>query len=147
MYLTEVGIKVGGRGLQSDEALNETQREIHKLADGLDLEESDGCNENDGDDDDNEDGWVDERGAMSRVDRAVLDASVQPVRLVLVKVSFTYLECHVRTLTHQTAPKASLFHQKLLNADSSCLVQGPREIEVDGTHHAKGCCDTLEFHL
>ena len=42
--------------------------------------------END-DDDDNLEGWIDERGVLTEEERKGLDDSVKPVRLVLTKVS------------------------------------------------------------
>src|ERR1700690_3886257 len=65
----------------------------------LDAEEKLTAEGFDGDDEDaNEEDWVDEQANMLDVDRAELDASVLPVKLVLVKVSrhrlsqFTHLK-------------------------------------------------------
>ena len=75
---------------QADEALSEAEKELAELADGLDLEEElMGVDEDveDEEDDNDLDAWVDEQTEMSKADRKTLDASVQPVRLVLVEVS------------------------------------------------------------
>jgi hypothetical protein len=82
---------------QADAALDEAERELQELAEGIDLEDlvmQGEHNEADYDDDDavavddeDLDGWVDERAGLSTVDRQALDKSLQPMRLVLVKVS------------------------------------------------------------
>jgi hypothetical protein len=77
---------------KEDEALNEAEEELHALAEGIDLEDQQMQREqedaDDADDaDDNNDGWIDERNALSTEDHEALDASVRPVKLVLVKVS------------------------------------------------------------
>jgi hypothetical protein len=82
---------------QADAALDEAERELQELAEGIDLEDlvmQGEHNEADYDDDDavavddeDLDGWVDERAGLSTADRQALDKSLQPVRLVLVKVS------------------------------------------------------------
>jgi hypothetical protein len=54
-----------------------------------DIEMEGGAMDERGDDeeDDREEGWVDPRDGLSQEERNDLDLSVQPVRLVLVKVS------------------------------------------------------------
>jgi cob(I)alamin adenosyltransferase len=73
---------------QADEALTAAEKELFELAAELDLEEESMAGDNAADDDDEDDleGWVDERKGMSPAERKLLDVSVQPVRLVLVKV-------------------------------------------------------------
>jgi hypothetical protein len=81
----------------TDSALDEAERELRELAEGLDIEESitedeweeaDEENENEdlpgGEDDDS---WVDEVAALLPQDHEELEAKIQPVKLVLVKVS------------------------------------------------------------
>jgi hypothetical protein len=81
----------------ADSALDEAERELRELAEGLDIEESitedeweeaDEENKNEdlpgGEDDDS---WVDEVAALLPQDREELEAKIQPVKLVLVKVS------------------------------------------------------------
>ena len=71
-----------------DAALDEAEKELRNLAEGIDIEEMltksmQDVDEEDEDDEENEDGTEDE---MSAEDRTVLDASMRPLRLVLVKV-------------------------------------------------------------
>jgi hypothetical protein len=73
--------------------LNEVEEALQALAEGLDLEDLEIQREQDNDNDDNnndgdgDDGWIDERKTLSVADREALDASVHPVKLVLVKVN------------------------------------------------------------
>jgi len=65
--------------------------EILKLADGLELEEEISAKEGEeGEegDDDNVEGWVDERGEMSEEQLEELEACIEPIQLLLIKVSF-----------------------------------------------------------
>ena len=67
---------------RADDALDEAERELCELAEGIDLEElvmraEEECDD-DSDIDKNSDGWVDERELLSAADRAELDASVRP---------------------------------------------------------------------
>ena len=74
---------------EADEALSVAEKELFDIAKGIDLEEELMAAADQGVDDeenDNIDGWVDERKTMSREERIKLDQSVLPVRLVLVKV-------------------------------------------------------------
>ena len=71
-----------------DAALDEAEKELRNLAEGIDIEEMltksmQDADEEDEDDEENEDGTEDE---MSAEDRTVLDVSMRPLRLVLVKV-------------------------------------------------------------
>jgi len=77
---------------QADAALDEAERELRDLAEGIDIEDemTQGEWEIPGDDDDDEengDGWVDEVATLSIADREELEVNVRPIRLVLVKVS------------------------------------------------------------
>jgi hypothetical protein len=75
---------------QADGILDEATKELLALAGDIVLEEEESRNEgNDDDDDDNCEGWIDEREKMTEQEREELDESVQPVRLVLTKVSAT----------------------------------------------------------
>ena len=72
---------------KAGEALDEAEDALCTLAEGIDLEDLETQGEqNDNDIDDNVDGWVDERNLLSAADCDTLDASVCPVKLVLVKV-------------------------------------------------------------
>ena len=71
-----------------DAALDEAEKELRNLAEGIDIEEMltksmQDADEEDEDDEENEDGTEDE---MSAEDCTVFDASMRPLRLVLVKV-------------------------------------------------------------
>ena len=71
-----------------DAALDEVEKELRNLAEGIDIEEMltksmQDADEEDEDDKENKDGTEDE---MSAEDHTVLDASMWPLQLVLVKV-------------------------------------------------------------
>ena len=73
--------------------LNDAAKELAALAVDLDIEDQITCenlsdeDDDDGDEDDNLEGWTDVREELSDEEREVLDMSLQPVRLVLVKAS------------------------------------------------------------
>lgn len=98
----------------ADGQLNAAEAELHKIADGLELEEAlaaaeRGDEENDaggGEFDDN-DGWVDEVAMLSDEERADLEVSIRPVKLVLAKVSD---QPHLRS---QNSPETHLSFAKL----------------------------------
>jgi hypothetical protein len=73
-----------------DEAIDDRIRELQALAVDIDLEEKTTRHglesRSDEDDEDNIDGWIDERESMSAEDVEKLDESVQPVRFMLAKV-------------------------------------------------------------
>ena len=63
---------------------------LYVLAEGMDLEDLETQREkesNNGDADDNIDGWVDKRNILSTANREALDVSVCPVKVVLIKVN------------------------------------------------------------
>ena len=65
--------------------------EILTLADGLELEEEISAKEGEkGEegDDNNIEGWVDERGEMNEEQLEELEARIEPIQLLLIKVSF-----------------------------------------------------------
>jgi hypothetical protein len=73
-------------GDEPDDALTE----LIALAGDIETEEQvtrDGVNEDDELDDDNDDGWINEEVGMLEEDQEKLNKDVQPVQLVLVKVS------------------------------------------------------------
>jgi len=88
----------------ADAALDDAERELKDLAEGIDIENETTRDESgaDGEDDD-VDGWVDEVACLSVADRKELEASIMPVRLVLVKVSLTYAKSAVLDRTHPNA--------------------------------------------
>jgi hypothetical protein len=88
---------------KSTALLDEATKELLELAGDLALEEAKSRDEEgkDDDEDDNEDGWVDERELMSEWEKEELDESVQPLRLLLTKVS-RWLWLRVKGWIHQT---------------------------------------------
>ena len=72
---------------KAGEALDEAEDALRTLAEGINLEDLEMQGEqNDNNIDDDVNGWIDERNALFAVDRNTLNASVCPVKLVLVKV-------------------------------------------------------------
>ena len=73
----------------NDEVVDDALEELAKLAGNIEQEEAK-CrevNSDEGDeDDDNVDGWIDERANMTDEEKEELDEAVQPIRLVLTKV-------------------------------------------------------------
>lgn len=81
---------------QADAALDEAERELKELAEGIDIEDEKTRSEWEGtgeeeDEVDNVDGWVDEVARLSVADRKELEENIRPVRLVLVKVSSYFI--------------------------------------------------------
>ena len=74
---------------KAGEALTATVQALSTLAGDIETEETEmgGDMAQDGDDDDDEDGLANVHDGMSDEEIAKLDESLQPVRLVLVKVS------------------------------------------------------------
>jgi hypothetical protein len=73
---------------QAEEALDEAERELREMAEGIDIEDDKTQYEWEAsEDDENGDGWIDEVAKLSIADREELEDSIRPVRLVLVKVS------------------------------------------------------------
>ena len=82
-----------------DAALDEAERELNELAEGIDIEDEKMREEwegtEDDEDDDDDDGWVNEVAHLLVADCEELEANITPVRLVLVKVSLTYAKLAV----------------------------------------------------
>jgi len=73
---------------KADQALDDAARELFGLSENMEYEEEETRAEaGDDEEDDNVEGWIDERELLSDADREILDVDVQPVRLVLTKVS------------------------------------------------------------
>ena len=124
--------------------------ELAGLAADLELDEEEGSDEADDEaeevEDDNLEGWVDERAGMSKSDRDALDISVRPVKLVLVKVCkerFTSESSHLICIVTQTGK----CHKKLHDYYSPCLVFNPREPGVEEPNDAPGCNHSVELNL
>lgn len=79
---------------ESASVLDETERALRELVEGLDLEEDEALlrRELDGEDGegdegpDDMDGWFDELNELTELEREELEEAVRPVKLVLVKV-------------------------------------------------------------
>ena len=75
----------------ADAALDDAKRKLINLAVGIDVEEMVTISKQgaggDSEDNNNVEGWVDETASMSAEEREELREKVQPVHLVLVKVS------------------------------------------------------------
>jgi len=74
------------------ETIDKAIAELRALAGDIDIEEmltraANSDEDDDDDDDDSVEGWVDEHQEMSKVKVVELKADVQPVRMMLVKVS------------------------------------------------------------
>ena len=73
----------------NDDVVDDALEELAKLAGNIEQEEAKCCevNSDEGDeDDDNVDGWIDERANMTDEEKEELDEAVQPIHLVLTKV-------------------------------------------------------------
>ena len=77
---------------KGDKILDEAAKELLSLAGNIELEEDElaGRDGKEGEEpeDDNVEGWIDERLLMTDVELEELDGSVEPVRLLLTKVSY-----------------------------------------------------------
>lgn len=81
---------MGDDGDDGDDDLDQEMDELLKLAGNIDLEEqitAGAGDETDTTEDDNDEGWVDEREEMTEDELNELEQSIQPVRLLLTKVS------------------------------------------------------------
>jgi hypothetical protein len=76
---------------EAEGALSNAQKELARFANEVEVDDDEGAGANmdrgDDEDDDDIDGWIDEHADMCKEDLEALDASVQPVCLVLTKVS------------------------------------------------------------
>jgi len=76
---------------KGDKILDDAAKELLSLAGNIEFEEDElarrDANEEEEDDDDNVEGWIDERTLMTDIELEELDESVEPVRLLLTKVS------------------------------------------------------------
>ena len=76
---------------KSDKILDEANKELLSLAGNIEFEEDDLARREGedgvGGEDDNVEGWIDERTLMTEAELDELDKSVEPVRVLLTKVS------------------------------------------------------------
>jgi len=71
---------------QADKALDDAAEELLNLAGDIELEEELYAAEDEDGEDDNNEGWIDEREEMMATELKELDSLVRPIRLLLTKV-------------------------------------------------------------
>jgi hypothetical protein len=104
------------------EALDIASQALLDLAGDVEIEEA--AMDKGDDDDDSEEGSIDPRDGLSLEEQDELDATVRPVRLVLVKVSSN--SDHMDWCSHQTlATKTCVRNQKLHDDPTSSLDSDP----------------------
>ena len=72
---------------KNDKHLDEATNEMLSFAGNIEFGEEEVAGDDEDDEDDNVEGWVDERTLMSEDELERLDESVEPLRLLLTKVS------------------------------------------------------------
>lgn len=74
---------------KGDKILDDAAKELLSLAGNIEFEEEELARRdgNEEENDDNVEGWIDERTLMTDIELEELDGSVEPVRLLLTKVS------------------------------------------------------------
>ena len=76
-------------GKNANAVLDEVERELQELADGLDMEElvtQEEWEGEDGEDEDNTEGWINEMDILMVEDCKELEKSIGPIQVMLVKV-------------------------------------------------------------
>jgi hypothetical protein len=76
----------------ADAALDDAEKELRDLAEGIDIEDEEmqgqwEDNDEDNTDGEGDDGWIDEVADLPTADREELEENIRPARLMLVKVS------------------------------------------------------------
>jgi len=98
---------------------------MYVLAEGMDLEDLETQQEkesNNGNADDNIDGWVDKRNILSTANCKALDVSVCPVKVVLIKVNSWLFGTSVVTHLISTAVQNCILNYTLHNTSAACMV-------------------------
>jgi hypothetical protein len=136
---------------QQGQALDDSFEELKVLAVDIDLEEEDARDgvgiESDDNDEDNVDGWIDERGRMSDEDLKTLDKSVQPVRFMMVKVVQSPTPFLDNADALPLAAQNSARNQELLNDYPTRMVQVTRNTQAQSPHDATRCRHTMELYV
>ena len=131
--------------------LDNTADEILKLAVDLDLEEElSGDNDEDGEqgEDDNYEGWIDERDQMSEEQLEELEDHVQPIRLLLIKAcELKVIPCDDTHVKFNKVVQISICNQELLNHHPSEMVLGSQGPGTRPQNDASRCPDTLELDV
>lgn len=121
-----------------DEALNDAAHALAQLANDLDTEELLSQEVDEEEDIDDTDGLVDERAAMSDDEREEFDETVQPVRLMLVKVcsnffsQFKYINWQATCLASQNV----VCYQELNYSHIASMVRHSPRLEDARAHDA-----------
>ncbi|KAF8232757.1 hypothetical protein L208DRAFT_1270462, partial [Tricholoma matsutake] len=93
---------------KTGEVLDDALEELIALANEIEVEERltrESANEDDDLEDDNEEGWIDEQAKLSKEDQEKLNEDVQPVRLVLVKISLCKMAYAIKNSSTIILPK------------------------------------------
>ena len=72
---------------KNDKHLDEVTNEVLSFAGNIEFEEDDMAEDGEDKEDDNVEGWIDERTLMTEAELEKLEESVEPLRLLLLKVS------------------------------------------------------------
>jgi hypothetical protein len=133
---------------QADVAMDEAAKELANLAADLELEEilTRGKEDAGGENDDDDDGWVDENAMLTDEERTELDVTVKPVRLMLVKVTWIN-QSQILANRKIEAPQTCIRCEELNDSPAPQVVlntQRPQRIRV---HDASRCHDTVELHF
>jgi hypothetical protein len=138
----------------ADAALDDAERELRELADGIDLEDAQtrGQWEGDGDDDDpdeddNDDGWVDEVAHLAIADRKELEENIRPVRLVLVKVSHRLIKKHAMLAYLNVAVQDCIRNHQFNDTLAALVVSDPQQLGLYRTQDAARCYHTMELDV
>lgn len=136
---------------QQNQMLDDRIRELQALAADIDVEENStrngveaGSNENE---DDNMDGWIDERAKMSAEDVETLDESVEPVRFMLVKVISISDSVSRAWLTLPIAAQNCIRNQELFDNHSPAMAQASQRAQAQSPHDAARCQHTMELDI
>lgn len=119
------------------------------LAGNVDIEGDLMENTEDSEEDDNDEGWIDEREAMTQDELQELAASVTPVRVLLTKARFQIHNYNTIRFSDKilTAEKGRIRHEKLDYDSSSLLVFNPSRTQLSRENDAPGCLNPMEFNI
>src|ERR1700690_3554268 len=130
--------------------MDQAERELRELAEGLDLEEEKTQRERDVEDveesDDDEDDWVHEREKLSIIDREALDESIRPIRMLLVKVSYLFFDMGV-TYWVIVASQDIFCVDPLHHDPLTSVVFDTRQAEIEGRQDASRREDKVELDV
>ena len=112
--------------------------EMLELADGLELDEAEEENSEGEDEveDDNVEGWIDEREVMSEEQLEELEAGIRPIRVLLIKVSNQSSRSRDTHCWHTQASQIGLRNQELHYPRPSKMVFHSPRSEPQRAHDA-----------